>query len=74
MENKFKNGDKVYISNKSEFKDQGIKNGKKILGVVKIDLIHAQFKYDVLWEDGTNYYYADKDLELANIEPNYEIY
>lgn len=76
MENKLKVGDKVYISDKSSFyKDGQGKDpyGKKVLGVVGPSSF-SQFKYEVLWENGSSYLYNDEDLELTNVEPNYEIY
>jgi hypothetical protein len=75
MENKLKIGDQVQISPRSEFKDQGRRDGKKLVGKIKGLNPYSSWQYEVYWSDGNSYVYKDKDLVLfLSSEPNYEIY
>lgn len=70
-ETKFKEGDKVYISNDSKFYHggQGVsKNGDKLLGIITILNIESDWHQVEWYEDGLavdNNHYQDHDLELA---------
>lgn len=70
-EKKFKEGDKVYISDDSEFypRGQGVsKNGDKLLGMITILNRHGDWHQVEWYEDGLvvdSNVYRDIDLELA---------
>ncbi len=75
MENQFKVGDKVQISQQSEFHHQGIKNGKKLVGEITSLSDWSTWQYNVRWEDSNSYLYNDRDLVVSvGVEPKYEIY
>jgi hypothetical protein len=67
-------GDKVYISDDSEFSHQGRIDGVKIIGEITKLSEYGGFDFNVNWGNGdSNRLYKISDLVLAN-QVNYEIY
>jgi len=54
-------GDEVVINDKSQFKDQGYKYNKKMIGIVT-EHKYNKYKYTVVWEDKSDYFYNNEDL------------
>lgn len=68
-------GTEVYIRDDSEHFDQGVKDGKKVIGIITEHLdksLHAEgYLYRVVWNNGeSNNTYQNCDLEI--IEKNEE--
>lgn len=58
---KFKKGDKVYITDGSDYYSQGIRKGVKMLGVV-VDPYYSDGWLQVQWENGDTNSYQNEDL------------
>lgn len=62
----FKIGDRVYISDKSEFINEGYYNGKKMIGTIVNIVKNLKYSYKVIWENKIENVYQYRDIIRIN--------